>query len=84
MMIDQVVFVYTKDQQISAVKGRLYEKRGSGDGIMDTYTWGADGYGRQTICLRDTSAQSVGILCVLPGCSVWDCIDELSIAYCRY
>ena len=48
---------------------------------MSIFAWGVDGFGRKTICLRDTSIVAVGIMCPLPGCSVYECIDLLVEQY---
>ncbi|MET4696125.1 hypothetical protein [Endozoicomonas lisbonensis] len=42
--------------------------------LLNDYTWGVDGYGRQHICLN---SGMVVLLCVIPGCSPLDCIDLL-------
>lgn len=42
---------------------------------MKVYGWGIDGAGRQHICKKDGV---IVLFCVLPGWSVWDCIEILS------
>ena len=41
---------------------------------MSDYSWGVDGYGRQHICLN---SENTVLFCVIPGCSVFDCIELL-------
>ncbi len=41
---------------------------------MNDYSWGLDAQGRQHITRVDSN---IVLLCVLPGCSVWDCMDLL-------
>ena len=41
---------------------------------MSLYGWGVDGYGRKHICYN--RGREV-LLCVIPGCSIWECIDIL-------
>lgn len=41
---------------------------------MKKFGWGVDGYDRQHICKEGCN---IIIFCVIPGCSVWDCIELL-------
>ena len=40
------------------------------------YGWGVDGRGRQHI---DRDGDCIVLFCVIPGQSVWDCIDLLEL-----
>lgn len=40
---------------------------------MNKYTWGIDGHDRKHLTLNNSN---IVILCVLPNCSIWDCIDD--------
>jgi len=41
---------------------------------MNKYTWGMDGHGIKHLTLHNSN---VVILCVLPNCSIYDCMDDL-------
>jgi len=41
---------------------------------MRSFGWGLDGYGRKFI---HRYGDNKILFCVIPGCSVWDCIDLL-------